>query len=452
MRPYGCLVGAVLAAASTAWAAEEGTAIARSVAVDQVGYPAPLPKYAFAREPADSFVVIDAAAQTVLFRASMDLWKSPDPATGRSVYRGDFSAFRQPGRYRLVTSRGDTSSAFSISDTVYGPVYRSALKGFTYQRCGTQLSAAVAGVYQHPACHLLDGVYHSSTDTSGFHAASGGWHDAGDYGKYIVNAGISVGTLLLAYEMWPERFAQDNVGIAESGNHVPDILDEARYELEWFLRMQHTDGGFWFKVTREQFEGFIMPQNDAGARYIYTLSSAATGDAAACLARAARIFQAYDQPFAETCRQASVRAWDYLTVHWSIVPPGGFTNPSGTSTGEYGDDDDADERLWAAAELFETTGEETYHSYFQSSYIFGPLFGAAMWWGDVRPLALLTYLRSAQPAAVGSVKAELDAALTTYCNSQVSRRNASATIRRTSHGYAEAAAASGKELCTCQVS
>lgn len=400
-----------------------GAAETGSTAVNQVGYRPAGRKFAFFSHPVDSFWVQVAASGTTVLGGRASLWKSFDAATGQAVYRADFSQVRSAGEFRVVSSAGDTSGVFSISDTVYNEVYRKALKGFYYQRCGSQLGASYAGPYQHPACHLLDGVFHPSSDTSGFHASTGGWHDAGDYGKYVVNAGITVGTLLLAYEMLPSRFGGDDLGIPESGNGVPDILDEARYELEWFLTMQRDDGGFWFKETREQFEAFVMPQGDSSPRYLYTVSSAATGDASATLARAARCFSSYDPDFSRVCLEAARQGWMYLSDHRTIVPAGGFTNPSGTNTGEYGDTDDSDERLWAAAELFETTGEDQYHTYFQSAYVFGTIFGGAMWWGDVRPLGLLTYLNSRQPAALASVKAELHEGLHTFCAGQVSKGN-----------------------------
>jgi endoglucanase len=226
--------------------------------------------------------------------------------------------------------------------------------------------------------------------------------------------------------MFPTEFGADDIGIPESGNGVPDILDEARYEIAWFLTMQRGDGGFWFKITHEQFEGFVMPQSDTSPlRYIYGPSSTATGDAVAVLAKAARLFSTFDAAFSRTCLDAANSGWQYLLAHPVIVPSGGFRNPPGTGTGEYGDGNDSDERLWAAAELFETTGDAAYNGYFTSSYTSGSLFGGAMWWGDVRPLALLTYLNSAQPAASASIKTSLAQALHVYCNGQVTKRNGS---------------------------
>ena len=399
---------------------------ARVVAVDQIGYLPKSQKFLFSAGPASAFSVVGVPAGDTVFNGGVSLWKSWDDATGRAVYRGDFSSLRTPGRYRIVTSLGDSSSVFEISDSVYDPVYRKALKGFFFQRCGSALAPTYAGIYQHGACHTIDGIFHTSSDSAGkFHNTIGGWHDAGDYGKYVVNAGISVGTLLLAYEMFPAECAIDDLGIPESGNGVPDILDEARYEIRWFLKMQRGDGAFWFKVTPKQFEGFIMPQADNSVRYIYQVSTNATGDAAAILAKAARLFAPFDQTFAQRCRDAAARAWQFLSSNVSIIPAGGFKNPSDTGTGEYGDGDDSDERLWAAAELFETTGDSVYNAYFLSQYVFAPNFGSAMSWPNVRSLGLLTYLRSKQSVADPNAKSDLRQGLTSYCASQVTKRNSS---------------------------
>jgi endoglucanase len=400
---------------------------AQTVSVDQAGYLPSLPKYAFVSSSADSFRIVDAVSLVERFRGPLTPWRSNDPSTGRTVRRGDFSEFRDPGTYRVVVAAGDTSERFGIGDTIAAGVYRKSLKAFYYQRCGMALLAPYAGAYVHTACHLADGLFHSTTGLTGYRNETGGWHDAGDYGKYVVNAGVSVGTMLMAYEYFPERFFQDDLDIPESGNGVPDILDEVRYELSWLLKMQRPDGGVYVKLTRTSFEPFVMPQDDAGSgatRYIYQVSSAATGDFAAVMARAARVYRPFDSTFAASCLDAALLAWSFLSGNPSIVPVGGFRNPAGTSTGEYGDGSDADERLWAAAELFETTGGAD----FQSSYELnsaGSYFSSAMGWPNVRSMADITYLRGTQPSADSQTREQIKAALNGFCASSVTLRNSS---------------------------
>jgi endoglucanase len=398
--------------------------ISCQIFINQVGYLNNSSKYFYSYVHADSFQIVEVSSQQNIFHGPVLLSVINDAATGKSLYRGDFSSFQQEGEYFIRTNLNDTSYHFRISNNVFEDVYKKSLKGFYFQRCGTTLLHTNAGVYYHPTCHLSDGTYHSSTNQAGSHATTGGWHDAGDYGKYIVNAGISVGTLLMAYETFPQFFAYDDLNIPESGNGIPDILDEARYELNWFLKMQNPNGGVYFKITKQQFESFIMPHNDSGTRYIYQISSTATADFAAVMAKAARLFASFDSSFANQCLASATLAWNYLVANPSIVPVGGFTNPSGTVTGEYGDMNDKDERLWAAAELFESTGNSSYKSYFESNYSQGGILNSSMNWGNVKPLAQLTYLRGTQPGAAIAIKNQIQNSLINYCNSLLGRYNA----------------------------
>ncbi len=397
---------------------------ARIVAVDQAGYPTLARKEAIVTAFADSFHVLTTDTRTVMFRGPLELASLGDPATGLELYKADFTAFTRPGAYLVRTSAGDTSAHFIIADSVYTSVARAALKGFYYQRCGTALLQAHAGPWNHPACHTAtDAFFHASAESTGYALTTGGWHDAGDYGKYIVNAGVTVGTLLLAYEVVPAAFSYDDLGIPESGNGVPDLLDEVRYELQWMLSMQSAGGGVFFKITKPQFEGFIMPQNDTGFRSIYRISSTATGDFAAVMARAARTYRAFDTTFADRCLAAAGKAWDYLVAHPSIVPANGFTNPAGTATGEYGDGNDSDERLWAAAELYLARGDAGTHAYFRTNYTTGGIITNEMAWPDVRALAQIAYLRGNYPGIDAPTQQAIRTSLNTYCGTVITLRD-----------------------------
>lgn len=391
------------------------------VFINQSGYVNNLTKFFYTDLAADSFYIIDIDDGIIYYADELLLSVSNDPSTGLTLYRGDFTSLQRDGDYFVKTSSNDSSFIFKISSDVFENSYRKSLKGFYYQRCGTSLLQNNAGVYFHPPCHTNDGYFHSSTSQSGYLAVSGGWHDAGDYGKYIVNAGITLGTLLMAYENFPPKFTQDDLNIPESGNNISDLLDEVRYELDWFLKMQNLNGGIYFKLTKQQFESFIMPNNDSGLRYIYQVSSTATGDFVAVMAKAARIFQPFDSVFADQCLNAALLGWTFLTTNPSIVPPGGFVNPAGTVTGQYGDNNDSDERLWAAAELFETTGEVGYHDYFISNYNQGGLINSTQYWGNVKNFALLTYLNSQKSTSSETLKNSIRNSLINYCNTLRSR-------------------------------
>ena len=387
---------------------------AQKVYINQAGYLPQLNKLVYASEPADSFFVIDRNTNEIKYRGPLSLIDSDDASTGLSVYRGDFSDFKTPGLYYIKTGANDTSYDFAIINSTYKDALYKSLKGFYFQRCGTALTEQYAGVYKRPAGHLNDAFLHSSTGSSGVIDETGGWHDAGDYGKYVVNAGISVGTLLMAYELFPERFSFDDLNIPESGNSVPDILDEVRYELEWLLKMQSDGGGVYFKVTRENFSGFIMPVNDNANRYIYQISSTATADFAAVAARASRVYAQFDSVFSNKCLYAAVKAWAFLKANPSIVPQGGFKNPSGTGTGEYGDITDNDERLWAASELFAATDDPEYNNYFVTNYGGGQIYNS-MGWQNVRTMALLTYLTSSRTSSSTEARTKIQSSLMDYC-------------------------------------
>ena len=394
------------------------------VLINQVGYKTDLSKYVFYTAFADSFFVVEESSQIIFYRGSLQLEKGNDPATGLTIYKGDFSSLTREGVYYIKTGTNDFSFTFSISSEVYDSAFRQALKAFYFQHCGSHLLSSHAGIYNRLTCHTNDGYFHSSTGTSGFHFSRGGWHDAGDFGKYVVNAGITVGTLLMAYELFPDKFDNDDLNIPQSGNGIPDLLDEVKYEIEWLLTMQHENGGIYFKLTREQFAPFIMPSQDNATRYIYELSTTATGDFAAMLAKFARVYKQFDTTFSSQCLSAAENAWDYLSSQQSIVPPGGFHNPSGTVTGEYGDSNDGDERLWAAAELFESTGLEEYKDYFEFSYNLGGVLNSTMWWGYVKPLAQFTYLMSQQLSSDESIRNDIRNNLYDYCNLLLDKNNA----------------------------
>lgn len=393
------------------------------VFINQAGYKTDLPKIFYTNLTANSFEVVEVETGNTFFNGNLQLVNSNDPATGMAIRKGDFTLLNRNGNYFIKLNTNDTSYHFPINQNVFDEIYRKSLKAFYFQRCGSQLLFTHAGQYQRNICHTGDAFFHSSTGQSGFKFSRGGWHDAGDYGKYIVNAGISTATLLMAYEYFPSLFGNDNLNIPESGNGTPDILDEAKYEVQWFLTMQDSDGAVYFKITKEQFEPFVMPSQDSGMRYLYQKSSTATADFIAVLARFYRVYKNYDAVFANTCLTAAINAWNWLSNQATIVPPGGFHNPPGTSTGEYGDNNDSDERLWAAAELFESTGEQSYKEYYEFNYNTSGLFNSTMGWQNVKSLAHITYLFSSQPDALPAIKSELQTSLNSYCLTLLNRVN-----------------------------
>jgi endoglucanase len=314
-----------------------------------------------------------------------------DQASGDPVALADFSQVTTPGRYRLVV-QGRSSEPFSISKSAYGDALTLSMRAFYGQRCGCTVD--LGGGYSHPPCHL-NGAYHATSGRQGVVANHGGWHDAGDYGRYVVNSGISTGTLLWAWELFAEALKNLSLNIPESGGKVPDYLAEIRWNIEWMLSLQDQDGGAWHKQTSEKFCAFIMPQQDNLVSYIIGTGAApykstcATADLAAVAAIAARCYSTYDSAFSQRCLSAARRAWTWAVAHPNVP----FSNPKGVVTGGYDDKDCSDEILWASAELWRTTGDNQYEQSFLAGVDALPP-ETAIWspaWPGVAPLAYWTY-------------------------------------------------------------
>lgn len=275
-------------------------------------------------------------------------------------YYGDFSEVKDPGTYIIKTESLGESYEFKINKDIYKDVFKDAMKFFYYQRCGESLSSEYAGELAHPECHTsLARIYGTDEKID----VSGGWHDAGDYGRYVVATSRTLGDLLGAYDANKDAFT-DDTGIPESGNGVADVLDECKREFEWLFKMQNKEnGGVYHKVTCAGFPGFIMPQYETDELIVCPISTTATGDFAAIMAKAYETYKDIDQQFADKCLDAAKKAYDYLDV--AKIPQNGVQNPDGIVTGAYEDYSDNDERYWAAAELFRATGESKYDEKFK---------------------------------------------------------------------------------------
>ncbi|MCR5652537.1 MAG: glycoside hydrolase family 9 protein [Ruminococcus sp.] len=262
---------------------------------------------------------------------------------------GDFSAVTTPGKYYITCGKLDKSYEFEISDSVYDDVLNDTLRMLYLQRCGT---AVEDKTFSHKACHTALATVYGTSDKID---VSGGWHDAGDYGRYVVPGAKACADLMYAYLNQPAMFT-DSVGIPESGNNIPDILDEVRYELEWMLKMQDTSGGVHHKVTCATFPGYVMPEEETDELFVTPITSTATADFCGAMALACEVYQGVDKEFAESCLKAAENAWTWLENNPDLV----YKNPSDIETGEYEDTSDEGERYWAAAQLWRATQKEKY--------------------------------------------------------------------------------------------
>lgn len=335
------------------------------IKVNQVGYlPQDTKTVVFSDTSDKTFEVVDSTSGQSVFEGTIGKSVHSDSA-GEEVSIGDFSEVTKNGTYKIVTEGGEESYEFTIGKDVYDEAFQEVVKMLYLQRCGEELTEEYAGDFEHVACHTQKAVIYGTDETID---VSGGWHDAGDYGRYVVSGAKAVADILLAYEKNPKAFG-DDCGIPESGNGISDILDEAKYELEWMLKMQNDEGGVYHKVTGEVFPENVMPQDETAQLIVCPVSNTATGDYAAVMAMAARVYgDSKDKElkaFAKTCQSAAEKAYEYLGKH---LKDGGFKNPGSVVTGEYPDDNCMDEYFWAAAELYKTTQDASYVKDIAKSY------------------------------------------------------------------------------------
>jgi len=370
-----------------------------AIKLDQAGYLPSLPKLAMVvqhEERGDAFTVRRLNDNSVAFHGNLEPPQF-DGDSGDYVRIAGFSQLTETGKFYLDIPGTGRSWSFAIGPDVFKRAYYLAMRSYFGQRCGTavDLGSEFPG-YKHAACHML-GAYHASSGKDGPHASSRGWHDAGDYGRYVVNSGITTGTLLWAWELYGDRIKNTGLRLPESGRGEPDILQEIRWNLDWLFTMQDLDGGVWHKQTSDRFCPFIMPEKDTLVSYVIGIgaapfkSSCATADFAAVMAIAARVYRPFDGAYAQKCLRAAEDAWQWLNQNPNVV----FQNPPGISTGDYGDAHCEDERLWAAAELARTTGHSSYTEYFLQHY--GEFLDSVQpakppTWSMVAPLALWSYV------------------------------------------------------------
>ncbi|HEV2483823.1 MAG TPA: glycoside hydrolase family 9 protein [Puia sp.] len=365
-----------------------------AIAVNQLGFYPDAPKYAVIDRPAakDVFFIVTVGASTTSWSEHVDtvffgrlgpVLSSANSSLSTRI--ADFSGLHRPGIYRVVIPGFQNSYPFAIGSGVFSPLTAAALKGYYYQRSAMALTATYADKWARPAGHPdVQVLVHASAADAGrpegtVIPATGGWYDAGDYNKYIVNSGITMGTLLDAYEDFSGYFDTLHTNIPPAAGvtqgTIPDVLNEALYNLRWMLLMQDpADGGVYHKCTNAAFDGMVMPGVTRAPRYVVQKGTAATLDFAAVTAQAARIFRRFATQLpglADSCERAAVHAWQWARNYPDSVYDQEVLNrryKPAITTGAYGDRFFNDERFWAASELLVTTGDASYaatvHDYY----------------------------------------------------------------------------------------
>ena len=315
---------------------------------------------------------VRSAAGKVVFQGTLKPWRGgqTDEISGDRAWWADFSKLKTPGRYVLRDPKNDVqSAAFLIDDDVYNPVMKTSMRTFYYQRCGVPIEKKYGGDWNRGPCHLVERSTQelvADRPTGPRRDVSGGWHDAGDHNKYVPFLGNTMWELMTAYELNPRAFRDDS-NIPESGNGVPDILDELKWELDWLLKMQREDGLVHNRVATIAYNVGDGPHDDKQPYYVTPVTTWATGVFAATTAHAARLFRDFEKPFpgyATRLQDAASKAWKALENHPGRLPADGKDGAGKTAAaGADEDNRDGQIRLLAAAELFKTTHQDAFRIY-----------------------------------------------------------------------------------------
>ena len=324
-----------------------------------------------------------------------------NPVSGKRCQIVDFSDLTAEGDYLLSVSRyPGIPVSLSISAHPYRALTRSALRAFYYQRASMDIVEPYAEGYArkggHPDDHVL---VHASAATAErpegtVISSPGGWYDAGDYNKYIVNSGFTMGVWLMSYELNKAYFDTLQLNIPESGSAMPDMLSEALYNIRWMMTMQDLDGGVYHKLTTPNFEKFIRPDQCKQQRYVVLKTTAATLDFAATMALAARVYAPFDPDFCAQAQEAAIRAYDWAKAHPDIYYDQDAMNEQfqpAITTGAYDDTKVTDEFYWAATELYLLTKDENLKSQISNLKSQITNYTPAVW-GDVAELADLEWM------------------------------------------------------------
>lgn len=377
---------------------------ADNIRLNQIGfYPGASKIAVVTGEGRKDFVVKDVKSKKVVFKGTLGETRKSQ-YSGKADQIADFSSFQKSGNYVLEVPSAGTSSPFEIQTGIHKKIAVAAIRGYYYQRASIALPEKFAGKWARAAGHPDNKVLIHPSAVSPERpeetiiSSPGGWYDAGDYNKYIVNSGITMGTLLSAYEEFPTYLKNLNTNIPESGNAVPDFLDEILWNLRWMMTMQDpNDGGVYHKLTNPRFDGMIMPDACKNPRYVVQKNTIATLDFVAVMAQSARVFKGFEKELpglADSCRTAALKGWDWAKKNPSLEYRQNEMNKKfdpDVVTGGYEDRDGSDELIWAATEMYILTKEETYlkNISFEADKPM-PLPS----WSQVKALAYYTIVRS----------------------------------------------------------
>lgn len=366
---------------------------------------------------AGRFRVVEASSGAVVLERPLSQPRT-DADTAETLWLADFSTVAEPGSYRLKVDGMREEAVFTIAPDVFAPAFRTVVRGMYLWRCGTAVRGEHDGVvFEQKPCHMDDAWMDYATGEHVRRDGTGGWHDAGDHNKYIVNAAATVGPMLRAWEEFGGAVNQVHLDIPESGGPIPDLLAEVKWEMDWFLKMQAADGRVYHKISTLTFGGMIMPDAEETPRYYTDWSTAATAGFVATMAQFSRVIQPFDAAYAARCLEAARTSYTLLLSHPEEHAP----DQSKFHTGRY-TTPDPDDRLWAAAELWETTGDAAVLADLEARIRkLGTRFDQDFGWGAVKNMGLITYLRSGRSGRDAGLLKDVRAELVAIADQTVGR-------------------------------
>ena len=307
------------------------------ILVDQAGYQTQGEKMVVFRgnHIPENFEVVRTDTEEIVYTGTVEDRGYNEVTLENNSY-GTFDELIEEGNYYIQAPGLGRSYSFEIENDIYNNIFDAACRRYYLNRCGMTLVEELAGDAAHTACHMK--LAFLSEDLSVQMDVSGGWHMDENYSKNVRKGSDVLANLLLAYELYPDAFL-DEAGIPESGNGIPDILDEMKYETDWMLKMQDkVTGGIYSEAVwkKQETAGYLSRQDI----YVEPVTLQATASFAAVMAKFSYIYQEFDKAYATECLRAADRAWKFLE--------------KGRKEG------DVEYRFYAAAELYRATGYPSY--------------------------------------------------------------------------------------------
>ena len=411
------------------------------IVVDQFGYLPDSEKIAVIRNPVSgfdsgdsyspgtNFDVVDTVQNKVVFTGAAQMWKAgtTDSSCGDKVWHFDFSSVTTPGHYLVRDkSTGTSSYQFDIGTDVYRDVLVQALRAFFYQRAGYAKAEPYAeAAWADGASHLgplQDSharLYSDPNNAATEKDLRGGWFDAGDYNKYSNWTAGYIVSFMYMYNENPATWT-DDFNIPESGNGVPDVLDEAMWGLDWLKRMQNNDGSV---LAIEGLDSASPPSAATGPSLYGSANTSATLSSAAAFALASKTLAGLNDPTLSTylsdLTARAETAWNWAEANPDVEFWNNDQNAGTQGLGAGQQEVDANGRLMkkieAAAYLFELTGDTKYRDVFDNNYTATELIKngyASEFRGDeIRMLLHYADLPNATPSVASAIRTKFVTAM-----------------------------------------